>query len=120
MNISRQQEKGMELMNTLVQKAWEDAAFKDQLVSNPVGTIKEFSGGQFKLSDDYKFIVEDQSDEDIIFLNIPSRPNFDTSELTYEQLESISGGGPFYDLGYWASNKVIDGIQWLGDQFTRE
>lgn len=122
MNTLKQQEKGMELINTLVQKAWESATFKNQLVKNPVSTIKEYAGDHFKLSESYKFIVEDQSDEDIIFLNIPPRPNFDTLELTYEELESISGGatGPFYDLGYWYANKVIDGIQWVGDQFKRE
>lgn len=118
MITQEQQKQGAELMKTLVEKAWESAAFKDQLVKNPIAAIESVTGKKTKSN--YKFIVEDQTDASVIYLNIPGKPNFDSFELTDEQLELISGGnGPAYDLGYWYINKVIDAVQWVGDQFTR-
>jgi ligand-binding sensor domain-containing protein len=93
-----QQEKGQELMKTLVEKAWESATFKDQLVKNPVATIESFTGN--KMIGDTKFVVEDQTNESIIYLNIPAQPNLDEMELSDEQLEMVAGG--------------TDGMFWVG------
>jgi len=87
-----QQEKGAELIKTLVEKAWESAAFKDQLVKNPAETIEEFTNKSFSLPDNKKIVVEDQTNESVIYFNIPAEPNFDGLELTDEQLELVAGG----------------------------
>ncbi|WP_124019390.1 class IIb bacteriocin, lactobin A/cerein 7B family [Flavobacterium hydrophilum] len=84
------QEKGAELMKTLAQKAWESTAFKEQLVNNPVATIEQVTGKT--LPTDKKIIVDDQTDESVIYFNIPAKVNFDELELTEEQLEMIAGG----------------------------
>jgi hypothetical protein len=100
------QEKGAELMRTLVEKAWESAAFKDQLVKNPVATIQEFANNSFTMPENKKLVVEDQTNESVIYFNIPAKPNYSEMELTDEQLELISGGefvvGAAIGLGFAA------------------
>ena len=86
-----QQEKGQELYNQLVIKAWESATFKEQLIENPETTIAEVTG-QTDFNNNTKIVVEDQTDTDIIYLNIPRKVNLNDFELTDEQLERVSGG----------------------------
>lgn len=97
-----QQKYGAELMNALVEKAWESAAFKDQLLKNPTAAIESFTGNSFKMPEGQKVVVEDQTDESVIYLNIPTEPNFNELELTEEQLEMVSGGitPSFIAIGY--------------------
>jgi len=87
-----QQEKGAELLKTLVEKAWSSAAFKDQLIKNPEATIQEFTNKSFVLPNNQKIVVEDQTNESVIYFNIPVKPNFNELELTEEQLELVAGG----------------------------
>tara|TARA_B110000240_G_C13046209_1_gene261350 strand:+ start:95 stop:451 length:357 start_codon:yes stop_codon:yes gene_type:complete len=94
-----QQERGKQLHQELVQKAWESAAFKEQLINNPEATIAEITGVKSKTTNDVKIVVEDQTDENVIYLNIPQNVNIDNFELTDEQLEMVAGGSPFYALG---------------------
>ena len=83
-----QQKKGQEVYQNLVQKAWESAAFKEQLVKNPETTISKVLGKEFKGN----VVVEDQTDTNTIYLNIPRKLNAENLELTDEQLELVSGG----------------------------
>ena len=97
------QEKGAELLKTLVEKAWESATFKDQLVKNPLATIQEFTNKNFSLPDNKRIVVEDQTNESVIYFNIPTEPNFDGLELTEEQLELVAGGlTPAVVIGLYA------------------
>lgn len=86
------QEQGVELMKTLAQKAWESSAFKEQLVKNPEAAIEAVTGKSFVLPKNKKIVVEDQTDESIIYFNIPAEPNLDELELSNEQLELVAGG----------------------------
>ena len=67
------------------------------------------------------FIVEDQSDADIIYINIPKDPHSETMELTDEQLDQVSGGewvivgavAAVVTLAYVAwdvSGGIVDGV----------
>lgn len=87
-----QQKQGAKLIKALVEKAWENANFKDQLVKNPTAAIEEFTGKEFTMTENKKVVVEDQTDNSVIYLNISAEPNLDGLELTEEQLETISGG----------------------------
>jgi hypothetical protein len=84
-----QQRKGNELMQTLVQKAWESAEFKEQLLTNPEAAIEIATGIAPKGKN---IVVEDQTDDSVIYINIPQRINLEELELTEEQLEMVSGG----------------------------
>ncbi|AZA58226.1 NHLP leader peptide family natural product precursor [Chryseobacterium shandongense] len=77
----------------IVQKAWEDAAFKKELVNDPVAAIEKLTGKKLNLPEGKKLVVRDQSDESAVYINIPSAPkNSVNAELSEEQLEAVSGG----------------------------
>ena len=73
-----QQQKGQELYQELVQKAWKSATFKEQLISNPEATIEEVTGVKSNFGSATKIVVEDQTDSNIIYLNIPQKVNLDS------------------------------------------
>jgi len=93
MKISQKQlKKSNEVLQTLIRKSWESATFKEQLISNPAATIEEVKGKPVS-SKFGKIVVEDQTDSNIIYLNIPRKlESIDDFELTEEQLELVSGG----------------------------
>ncbi|MDR6158247.1 hypothetical protein QF023_001763 [Chryseobacterium sp. SLBN-27] len=77
----------------IVQKAWEDAEFKKELVNNPVAAIEKFTGKKLNLPEGKKLVVRDQTDESAFYINIPAQPkNSADAELSEEQLEAVSGG----------------------------
>lgn len=84
---------GLQVLNNLYQNSWNSPEFKERLINNPTATIEETVGHH--ISPDYRFVVEDQSDSSIIYLNIPAKKDIDSLELTDEQLESVSGGDFF-------------------------
>lgn len=90
MITQEQQKQGAELIKTLVEKAWESATFKDQLVKNPMVTIESVIGS--KVNQQVNFVVEDQTDDSIVYFNIPRKVELDNFELTDEQLEVVAGG----------------------------
>ena len=91
--ITKEQKQGEELLKNLIQKAWDNPEFKNQLVTNPKETISKEIGKEFELPNGRQLIVEDQTDSDKIFLNIPPQQlSLDDFELTDEQLEQVSGG----------------------------
>jgi hypothetical protein len=90
MITQEQQKQSAELIQTLAQKAWESSNFKEQLINNPVATIESVTGQ--KMQTNLNVVVEDQSNDSIIYLNIPRKVDMDTLELSDEQLEMVSGG----------------------------
>lgn len=85
-------EKSLELMQMLVQKSWDNPEFKSQLIKNPVATIQEIAGKEADLSRFQNIVVEDQTNNSIIYFNLPAQPNLDELELTEAQLEGVAGG----------------------------
>ena len=107
------QEKGAELIKTLAQKAWESSAFKEQLIQNPVATIEQVTGKDLTILDNKRIVVEDQTDESVIYLNIPAQVSMDELELTEEQLEMMAGGLSPVVLAYGAGMVVGVGLCWV-------
>ena len=99
MNTSIEHIKGQELLNILIKKSWEDNNFKERLKNNPTEVIKEVTGKEVSLVNNNSIVVEDQTDTNTIFLNIPRPMNSDNMELTDEQLELVSGGEFAISLG---------------------
>lgn len=81
-----------ELLQTIIQQAWEDEVFKKELINNPVEAIEKFTGQKVRLPEGKKLIVRDQSDSSVVYINIPSEPSLDDLELNEEQLEAVAGG----------------------------
>ena len=116
---TEKQQKGAELLNILFDKAWNDDAFKQQLIDNPITSIEGITGKSFMMPENKKLIVDDQTDESVIYLNIPHKPNMDEMELTDEQLEQVAGGEFFgtaltviavCSIAYSAYTGVRDGL----------
>ena len=75
----------------LIAKAWQDEAFKQQLMSNPVAVYEEELGR--KAPDDIEIKVLEET-PGVTYLVIPKKPET-SEELSEEALESVAGGGSF-------------------------
>lgn len=100
MNLTDKQQESQELLQKIITKAWEDEAFKQELISSPINAIKKLTGEHIKLPEGKTLIVRDQTDDATIYINIPTEFNMEDTELSEEQLEAIAGGThiPFLNL----------------------
>ncbi|TCP24024.1 lactobin A/cerein 7B family class IIb bacteriocin [Tenacibaculum skagerrakense] len=101
-----QQQKGQEIYSELVQKSWDSAEFKNELINNPEATISEVIGKEFKGN----VVVCDQTDPETIYINIPRKVSTDDLELSDEQLEMVSGG----DILIAAGIGFMAGVAFMG------
>lgn len=76
----------------VIQRAWDDAEFKKELIADPVKTMEKLTGEKINLPEGQTLVVEDQSDDSKIYLNIPRKVDIDSLQLTEEQLEMVAGG----------------------------
>lgn len=112
MNTQEQQK----LYAEVVQKAWENAEFKKELIANPVKAIEELTGIKMNIPQGQTLVVADQTDESTVYLNIPRKIDVSELELTDEQLEMVAGGT---DVLFWGgvtigaafAGAVIAGMQ---------
>ena len=88
MNFTEEQE----LFQKIIQKAWEDVSFKNELIENPVETIEKLIGKKIMLPENKRLVVRDQTDQSKVFINIPSEPKLADLELNEEELEAVAGG----------------------------
>jgi hypothetical protein len=88
-------------LNALViQRAWEDTQFRNELMANPVGMMEKLTGHKISLPEGQKLVVVDQTDTSTVYFNIPTKIDINSSELTEEQLEMVAGGStPFCAIG---------------------
>jgi hypothetical protein len=86
----------------IIQRAWDDAKFKSELLANPVEAMEKLTGRKLNLQEGQKLVVVDQTNESTVYFNIPKKVELDTLELTQEQLEMVAGGltPTFIALGY--------------------
>lgn len=98
MYINKDQQ-GLQVFQDIIERVWEDPAYKREFISNPQATIESFIGTKLTLPEGVRIVVRDQSDESCTYLNIThkhSQEELMEMELTDEQLETIAGGeGPF-------------------------
>ena len=88
MELTREQQ----LFQSVIEKAWEDAAFKQELIANPVKTIENFTGAKLNVEEGKTLVVRDQSDNSTVYINIPAKTQTEDVELNEEQLEAVAGG----------------------------
>lgn len=97
MNLKKEQE----VLHQVIAEAWTNPFFKQRLIENPVAAIKELTGQNIVLPAGKSLAVFDQSDNNVVCLNIPPQPNLEDLKLTEAQLEVVAGGGiiiPYIDL----------------------
>ena len=121
MKLTQKQQKNQQFLSSIYAKAWEDKSFKQELIENPIETLNKFTGKIAKFPKNKRLVVVDQKDANSIYLNIPAKPNYESVDLTDEQLEAVAGG-EILVLGaigaglLWAGlehNGVIDTVDWL-------
>lgn len=88
MEFTREQK----LYAEVVQKVWEDAQFKSELVANPTAAIEKLTGHKLNLPEGKTLVVRDQTDESTVYINLPAKPNTEDVELNEDQLEAVAGG----------------------------
>jgi hypothetical protein len=88
-----------EALGVIFNKYHSDADFAKQLIDSPEQALKDM-GADYSVDGDKTIVFEDQSDPNTVYFNIPQAPNFDTWELTDEQLEVVSGGAHSYNSCY--------------------
>ena len=98
MELTSKQKKSQELLQTIITKAWEDKSFKQELITNPVEAIEKITGERINLPEGKTIVVKDQTNESVVYINIPAEPNMDDLELNEEQLEVIAGGGNIWNF----------------------
>ena len=81
-----------EALQSIVQKAWKDPVFKQNLIANPKQTIESFLGRSMNIPEGKNIAVVDQSNPATIFINIPAEPDMDDMELNEDQLDIVAGG----------------------------
>ena len=89
------------LNNRVITKAQNDSEFLNRLIKAPEDALKNFLGEQY-VPLKRSIVVEDQTDDSIIYFNIPAEPNLDDLELSQDQLELVAGGGTPFIIGYYA------------------
>ncbi|MFZ4931657.1 NHLP leader peptide family RiPP precursor [Chryseobacterium sp. Mn2064] len=76
-------------LETIINKAWEDESFKQELIANPAQAIEKLSGKPFDAKGS-NIVVTDQTAPNTVYINIPANPG--NMELTDVQLEAVAGG----------------------------
>lgn len=87
-----QKEVGEKLLIDLISKAQDDKEFRNDLIANPYQVLERMGCPKDNFSDDFNIKFEDQTDNSIIYLNIPRKVDTESLELTDEQLEMVAGG----------------------------
>lgn len=86
------------VLQEVINEAWENEAFKKELMANPEAAIEKLTGQRVRMPEGKRIVVRDQTDESTIFINIPVEKKLEDVELNEEQLESVSGGGSLIDI----------------------
>jgi len=86
------------LYGQIVQRAWEDAQFKADLVANPVAAIEKMTGQKIDLPEGKSIVVRDQTEAGTVYINLPAKPNTEDVELNEDQLETVAGGASIWPI----------------------
>lgn len=85
-------------IHRVITEAWGNPDFKQRLIENPVMAIKALTGCDIEVPNGKTLSVFDQSDKNMVCLNIPQQPSFDDEELTTGQIDAVTGGEDYLSL----------------------
>ena len=111
-----EQTKNQRLLHQVVSKAWEDADFKNQLIAQPMETIKKLTGETLDIPAGKNLVIIDGTDETKVYVNLPKKnTSLEDIELSDEELEKVAGGTIGEDVGVIDScfGPCDDDFPWL-------
>ncbi len=79
-----------EIEQSLIIKAWQNEAFKQELLSNPKSALEK-EGINLPDNIEIKVVEENPS---LLYFVLPPNPD-NASQLSESELEAVAGGGPF-------------------------
>jgi len=82
-----------EKINSIIEKCWENEKYKKEFISDPASKLFETANNTKT-----KLVVFDQTDDDVIFFNIPAERTIDDISLSDDQLDMINGGWAWLGL----------------------
>lgn len=113
---------GKKLGHLIIKEARENDNFKEQLLDNPKEAIEHLTGSTMSIPAGKTIIVEDQTDPNTVYLNIPARPDIDDYELCEEELEQVAGGTSIFTVECAVIAAVVGTVvavaqiaEWVGD-----
>ncbi len=112
MKHTKEQQKAQEFLFKIYSKAWADENFKRELIANPIETLNRFTGKAANFPNNKKLSVQDQTNNNHIYINIPAKPNLEDIELNEKQLEAIAGGG-VKEFEEWWDDLVDEFTSWF-------
>ncbi|WP_414581492.1 NHLP leader peptide family RiPP precursor [Scytonema sp. PCC 10023] len=89
--ISQAMNTRFEFEQKLIQRAWEDEAFKQELLSNPKAVYARESGEETPTNLEIEVIQETANKVYLVLPNNPA-PSGSEEELSEEALETVAGG----------------------------
>lgn len=97
-----EEQKAKFFLTSIYKKAWEDKQFLKELTKDPMTTLNKFTRRTGKLPDGKKLVVEDQTNPNHIYLNIPANPVASNDlELNESHLDQLSGGSKKFSSNSW-------------------
>ncbi len=97
-----EQQKMNFFLTSIYKKAWKDKTFLKNLVKDPIETLDNFTGRKGRLPIGKVLVIEDQTNPDHIYLNIPPKPaNYNDRELSEKQLDHVAGAADSFSPNSW-------------------
>jgi hypothetical protein len=93
--ISQATNNRFEFEQKLIQRAWEDQNFKQELLSNPKAVYARESGGEIPTNIEIEVIQETANKVYLVLPNNPASAITNEGELSEEALEAVAGGKCF-------------------------
>lgn len=116
MKLTLTEKKGQDFLIKIYSEFWRNESFRKGLIENPEKTLNEFTGRKAQLPKDKRIIVEDQTNPNHIYLNLPVKPILEDMELSEEQLEKVTGGAQeasFWDAIYTIATNPLDALKYV-------
>ena len=118
MQLTPTEKKGQEFLAEIYREFWRNESFREKLLEDPVQTLNEFTGRKAHLPKGKKIVIEDQTNPNHIYLNLPVKPILDDVELNEDQLELVTGGAQeasFWDAIYTIATNPLDALKYVMD-----
>ena len=118
MGRTQKEKDGQKFLLSIYENFWRDPQFRERLIEDPIQALNDFTGIEVSMPPNKTIIVEDQTNPDHIYLNIPAQPVLDDVDLDDEQLDFVTGGGDdksFWDAVYAITTNPLDSIKYVMD-----